>query len=218
MKSVLFGCRRLRSKKGEKQKMDKIDRLTKVLLVLLVLGVWGLMLQSAIGYRRVEAQSKMTPGKTDEILPVLKTRGVIIVDEQNRQRVIMGAPVPDPPKEGKRINPAHGMIILDPEGYERFGVGLMDNGQMGMGFDAPPGTGDDRNRERLHFIADKDGGAMIRFLNRKTSVPGWLRLGDDDKLYLEFIDVQKDKNKVIRKSQSITGLETIEEPFDKYKK
>jgi hypothetical protein len=199
--------------------MDKIDRFTKVLLVLLVLGVWGLMLQSAVGYWRVEAQSsKKTLVKTDEVLPVLKTRGVIIVDDQNRQRVIMGAPVPDSPAEGrKRVNPAHGMIILDPEGYERFGVGLMDNGQMGMGFDAPPGKGDDRNRERLHFVADKDGGAMIRFLNRKTSVPGWLRLGEDDKLYMEFIDVQKDKNKVIRKRVGFSGEETIEESFDKYK-
>jgi hypothetical protein len=149
---------------------------------------------------------------------VLKTRGVVIVDEQNRERVIMGAPVPDPPREGrKRVNPAHGMIILDPQGYERFGVGLMDNGQMGMGFDAPPGTGDDRNRERLHFVADKDGGAMIRFLNRKTSVPGWLRLGEDDRLHLEFIDVQKEKNKVVKKRLSMTGEETIEESFDKYK-
>jgi hypothetical protein len=197
--------------------MDKIDRLTKILLVLLVLGVWGLLLQSAVGYWRVGAQSKATLNKTEEIMPVLRTRGVVIVDEQNRERVILGAPVPDPPKEGKRINPASGMIILDPQGYERFGVGLMDNGQMGMGFDAPPGTGDDRNRERLHFIADKDGGAMIRFLNRKTSVPGWLRLGEDDKLYLEFIDVQKDKNKVIRKRQGFAGMETIEESFDKYK-
>jgi hypothetical protein len=198
--------------------MKKIDRLTKMLLALLVVGVWGLLAQSAIGYWRVEAQSKKTLDKTDEILPVLKTRGVIIVDDRNRQRVIIGAPVPDPPVEGrKRVSPGHGMIILDPEGYERFGVGLMDNGQMGMGFDAPPGKGDDRNRERLHFVADNDGGAMIRFLNRKTSVPGWLRLGEDDKLYMEFIDVQKDRNKVIRKRVGFSGEETIEESFDKYK-
>ena len=197
--------------------MDKIDRLTKILLVLLVLGVWGLLLQSAVGYCRVGAQSKTTLSKTDEILPVVRTRGVVIVDEQNRERVILGAPVPDSPREArdgkKRVNPAHGMIILDPNGYERFGVGLMDNGQMGMGFDAPPGTGDDRNRERLHFVADKDGGAMIRFLNRKTSVPGWLRLGEDDKLYLEFIDVQKDKNKVIKRQLSMDGDKTVEHPF-----
>lgn len=202
--------------------MDKIDRLTKILLVMLVLGVWGLLLQSAVGYWRVGAQSSKTAQtKTDEIMPVVRTRGVVIVDEQNRERVILGAPVPDSPREArdgkKRINPAHGMIIVDQNGYERWGVGLMDNGQMAMGFDAPPGTGDERNRERLHFIADKDGGAMIRFLNRKTSVPGWLRLGEDDQLYLEFIEVQKDKNKVVRKRQSFAGADTIEEPFDKYK-
>ncbi len=195
--------------------MDRIDRLTKVLLVVLIVGVWGLFLQSVVGSWRVEAQSKKTLGKKDEILPVLKTRGVVIVDEQNRQRVVLGAPVIDPPNEGKRINPAHGMIILDQNGFERWGVGLMDNGQMAMGFDAPPGTGDDRNRERLHFIADREGGAMIRFLNRKTSVPGWIRLGEDDKLYFEFIDVQKEKNKVIRKRLSLSGEDTIEEPFSK---
>jgi hypothetical protein len=195
--------------------MDKIDRLTKLLLAALVVGVWALLIQSAVGYWRVGAQTKTPVNKTDEIQPVLRTRGVVIVDEQNRERVILGAPVPDPPKVGKRINPAHGMIILDPEGYERFGVGLMDNGQMGMGFDAPRGKGDDRNPERISIVADKDGGAMIRFLNRQTGVPGWLRLGEDDKLYLEFIDVQKDKNKVIRRKIGMTGEETTEEPFKK---
>lgn len=197
-------------------KMDKIDRLTKILLVMLVLGVWGLLLQSAVGYWRVGAQTK--PAKTNEIQPVLRTRGVVIVDEQNRERVILGSPVPDPPGEGKRISPGHGMIILDPEGNERFGLGLMDNGNMGMGFDAPRGKGNDRNRERIHIVADKDGGAMIRFLNRQTGVPGWLRLGEDDKLYLEFIDVQKDKNKVIRKRLGFNGEETVEETFSKYTK
>lgn len=56
---------------------------------------------------------------------------------------------------------------------------------------------------------------MIRFLNRKTSVPGWIRLGEDDKLYLEFIDVQKDKNKVIRRKIGMNGEQTVEEPFKK---
>lgn len=196
--------------------MNKTDRLTKFLLIVLVIGVWGLLLQPFIQVSPVEAQSKNAANQSGEVSPVIKTRGVIIVDDKGRERVILGAPVPDSPAEGKpRINPAHGMIILDPQGYERFGVGLMDNGQMGMGFDAPPGKGDDRNRERLHFVADPEGGAMIRFLNRKTSVPGWIRLGDDDKLYLEFIDVQKDKNKVIRRKIGMNGEQTVEEPFKK---
>lgn len=191
--------------------MDKIDRLTKILLTLLIVGVWGLLLDSVFHLSSAEAQSKTT----GDIPSIIKARGLIIVDEQGRERIIMGAPMPDPPNEGKRINPAHGMMILDQNGYERFGVGLMDNGQMAMGFDAPRGTGDDRNRERLHFIADAKGGATIRFLNRKTSVPGWLRLGDDDKLYLEFIDVQKDKNKVVRRRIGMDGEEKLEEPLNK---
>lgn len=193
--------------------MSKLDRVSKTLLALLVIGVWGLLLQSAMRVSRVEAQSKTAANQAGQVSPVIKTRSLIIVDEQGRDRVLLGAPVPDPPHQGKRISPGHGMIILDPQGYERFGVGLMDNGQMGMGFDAPRGTGDDRNPERLHFVADAKGGAMIRFLNRKTGVPGWLRLGEDDKLYLEFIDVQKEKNKVVRRRLSMAGEEILEEPF-----
>jgi hypothetical protein len=193
--------------------MYHIDRPTKILLVLLVIGVWSFLLDSVIRFWGVEAQSKTAIEKSDK-LSVLRARGLIIVDEQGRDRIVIGSPIPDT-KDGKRINPAHGMAILDPNGYERFGVGLMDNGQMGMGFDAPRGTGDDRNTERLHFVADANGGAMIRFLNRKTSVPGWLRLGDDDKLYLEFVDVQKDKNKVIKRRIGMDGEETTEEPFNK---
>jgi hypothetical protein len=197
--------------------MYKFDRITKILLVVLVIGVWALLLQSIIGFSPAKAQSKTAANQSGgEISPVIKTRGIIIVDDKGRERVILGAPMPDPPTEGrKRVNPAHGMMIVDPDGYERFGVGLLDNGQMSMGFDAPPGKGDDRNRERLHFIADPEGGAMIRFLNRKTSVPGRLLLGEDDNLYLEFIDVQKDKNKVIKRRIGMNGEKTVEETFKK---
>jgi hypothetical protein len=167
-----------------------------------------LVVQFALPAPRVEANDDKSP-------QVLRARGLVIVDEQGRDRIIMGAPVPDPPKIGKRINPAHGMIILDHNGYERWGVGIMDNtGQMAMGFDAPVDPANPtKNPERLHFIADGKGGAMIRFLNRQTGVPGWIRLGDDDKLYMEFIDVQKDKNKVIKRQLSMDGDKTIEQPF-----
>ena len=176
--------------------MRNLDRTTKILLGLLVVGVWCLLIQSVFQISPVEASEQIGGGQTPQ---VIRARGLVIVDEQNRERIILGAPVPDPPHIGKRINPAHGMIILDDKGYERFGVGIMDNnGQMAMGFDAPHDPANPKkNPERLHFIADGKGGAMIRFLNRQTGVPGWIRLGDDDKLYLEFIDVQKDKNKVI---------------------
>ena len=189
--------------------MLNFDRLSKTLLGILVLGVWCLVLQSIFPVTPIKANAETS----QQISQVIKTRGLIIVDDQGRERIIMGSPVPDPPKAGKRISTAHGMIILDERGYERFGLGLMDNGTMGMGFDAPFDPANPKNPERIHLSADAKGGAMIRFLNRKTGVPGWLRLGDDDKLYLEFIDVQPDKNKVIKRSIGMEGEKTTEEPF-----
>jgi hypothetical protein len=188
--------------------MCRTDRVTQVLLALLVLGVWGHLLQSVVGSSHAGEQLK----KESDQPPVLKARGLVIVDEEGRERIVMGAPVPDP-KGVKRVDRAHGMIILDPQGRERFGLGLMDNGNMGMGFDAPPAPGTDKIGERVHIIADARGGATLRFTNRQTGVPGRLFLGDDDKLYLEFIDVQKDKNKVIRRRIGMDGEKTIEEPF-----
>lgn len=118
---------------------------------------------------------------------VLRARSLVIEDEQGRARIVIGAPVPDP-KEGKRRSPSIGLVIDDREGYERFGLGLAEDGTMGMGFDAPPGTGDRRNREGINIVADRNGGAYIRFLNRKTFVAGRLQLDRNDRFSLEFLD------------------------------
>ena len=128
--------------------MRNLDRTTKILLGLLVVGVWCLLLQSVFQVSPVEASG---PNGGEQTPQVIRARGLVIVDEQNRERIIMGAPVPDPPHIGKRINPAHGMIILDHNGYERFGVGIMDNnGQMAMGFDAPH---DPANPKKVGFVS-----------------------------------------------------------------
>lgn len=195
--------------------MNKFDRITKILLVLLVVGVWGLLLQSVVGFSRAEAQTKTAAAnQSGEIAPVIKARGLVIVDEQGHERVVIGSPIPDT-KDGKRVEPMSGIAIVDPDGYERAGFGLLNSGKMVLGLDAPRGKGDDRNRERIHLIADSEGGATLRFLNRKTGVPGWLTLGDDDNLYLEFLDVQPANNKVIRRKIGLNGEEKSEEPFKK---
>ena len=63
------------------------------------------------------------------------------------------------------------------------------HGRIGMGFDAPPKTGDDRNRERINIVAGEKGGACLRFLDRRTLVAGFLRLDANNQLWLEFLDV-----------------------------
>ena len=125
----------------------------------------------------------------------VRVRTLVVEDASGRDRIVLGAPLADP--QG-RVSPSTGLRINDPQGVERFAVGLLDNGRVVMGFDAPPGTGDPRNRERLTLVADDSGGAYIRFLNRKTGVPGRLILDEDDQFYLEFIERRDGKTMIKR--------------------
>jgi hypothetical protein len=139
---------------------------------------------------------------------ILRARGLVIEDERGRDRVVLGAPVPDP-TAGKRMSPSVGLVINDEQGNERFGVGLDANSRMGMGFDAPPGTGDPRNPERINIVADETGGAYIRFLDRRTAVVGRLVLGADDRFWLEFLDFPA--GEVVRRRIGFGGEETLRE-------
>jgi hypothetical protein len=119
---------------------------------------------------------------------VLRTRALIVEDEDGHDRIVLGAPVADP-KEGHRTSETVGLVINDAQGFERFGVGLQSTGRMVMGLDAPVGTGDDRNRERITLVADERGGSMVNFLDRKTAIRGRLALDADNRFWLEFLDV-----------------------------
>jgi hypothetical protein len=183
------------------QMMARIDRLERRLRVLgLVSVVSAVAAMSAITLPSAKAQGQPQ---------VVRARGLIIVDEQDRDRIVIGSPVPDP-KEGKRLNPSTGMVINDINGYERFGLGLTQDNRMGMGFDAPPGKGDDRNRERINIVADDNGGAYLRFLNRKTGVVGRLMLDATDQFYLEFLDFPE--GKVLSRRIGFKGEQTVELP------
>jgi len=70
----------------------------------------------------------------------LRVRGLVIEDANGQARILMGSPIADANAGG---NPRTRIIINDAAGVERFGLGLQGAGRMVMGFDAPPGKGDD---------------------------------------------------------------------------
>jgi hypothetical protein len=180
--------------------LARIDRLERRLRVLGVVSVvLASIAISAITLPSVNAQGQPS---------VVRARGLIIVDDQGRDRIIIGAPVPNP-REGVRSSPATGMVINDAAGYERFGLGLFDDNRVVMGFDAPRGTGDERNRERITLVADASGGAYLRFLNRKTAVPGRLVLDAADQFYLEFLDFPD--GKVVSRRIGFKGEQIVEQ-------
>jgi hypothetical protein len=113
----------------------------------------------------------------------LRVRQLIVEDAEGRARIVLG--YLDAQGNTRRL----GMRINDPQGVERFGVSLIrDDGNMVMGFDAPPGTGDDRNRERINVVADGKGGAHIRFLDRRTSVASRMYLDEQNRVWMSFTD------------------------------
>jgi hypothetical protein len=161
-------------------RIERIERRVRHYQIALVIMVLSCVASGAIFSTTTTAQEPN----------VLRAKGLVIEDAAGRDRIVLGAPLTDP--QG-RVSPSTGIRINDPQGVERFAVGLLNNDRVVMGFDAPVGKGDPRNRERITIVADADGGGYIRFLNRQTGVPGRLILGDDDKLYLEFLETADGK-------------------------
>ena len=120
--------------------------------------------------------------RAQQVTDSIRVRQLIIEDKDGRERVVLG--YLDAAGNTRRI----GMKINDPKGAERFGLSFREDGAMGMGFDAPPGTGDDRNRERINIVADEKGGAYIRFLDRRTSVASRMYLDEENRVWLSFSD------------------------------
>ena len=148
----------------------------------------------AIAFALAPRPSAQEPGS-------MRVRQLIVEDANGRPRVVLG-PL-DAPGNYRRI----GMRINDPNGAERFGVSYKEDGVIGLGLDAPPGTGDDRNRERINLVADEKGGAWIRFLDRRTSVASRMYLDEQNRAWLSFSDFLQTPP-VIRR-YGLTGEETI---------
>jgi hypothetical protein len=131
----------------------------------------------------------------------LRVRQLVVEDADGRPRMVLG--YLDAPGNTRRF----GIRLDDPKGAERFGAAYMENGAMVMGFDAPPGTGDDRNRERINLVADEKGGAHIRFLDRRTSVVARMYLDEQNRAWLSFSDFTQKPASIRR--YGLTGEEVV---------
>jgi hypothetical protein len=132
---------------------------------------------------------------------VLRVRGIIVEDADGRARVVLGAPM----AEGQ--NSRTGLKLLDATGRERVGIALQPNGDAVIGLDAPRGTGDERNPERISLNATADGGAHVRFLDRRTSVVSRWYLDAENRVWLSFTDFSQ-KPAAVRR-YGLSGEEVV---------
>jgi len=172
-----------------------IERQCRQLRIAVVLVLIGALTLSA-WTTRTAAQQPQSP-------QVLRVRTLIVEDEGGQPRVVIGAPMP---QSSNRV----GLRINDDRGVERLGMSLQPDGSMVLGFDAPVGTGDDRNRERITIVADEMGGAHIRFLDRRTSEAGRMYLDQQNQVWMQFSDYAR-KPPLIKRT-GVSGDEVIRPP------
>jgi hypothetical protein len=129
-----------------------------------------------------------------EVTDEVRTRKLVVVDENGVPRVIIA----EDPKDTQRRSRACGIVINDKTGAERFGVGVMEDNTVNMGFDAAVGVGHPM-RDRVAIGVRPDGSGYVMLINNDTKVP--VRLvaeGDTSKGGgIEFLDYDKPNSKVI---------------------
>jgi hypothetical protein len=121
----------------------------------------------------------------------IRTTHLVIEDAQGRDRIVLGAPMPD----GRQYV---GMKILNADGAEQFGLGLKPDGSVGMGFDVRPGVGNPANRERLNLGVTATGQGWIRYLDNQTRARLWVRLDSTDTPWVQFLDWPDDRRILVR--------------------
>ena len=160
----------------------------------------------AILFALLAISTRMPSSQAQQPPETLRARGLIIEDANGQPRVVLGSPLPN---DG-RTRPSDfrtGIRINDPKGVERMGLTMNEQGALVMGFDAPPGTGDDRNRERVTIVADAQGGASVRLKDRRTYVVSSWYLDDQNRGWLEFADLSQEPT--VRRRIGLKGEETI---------
>ena len=126
------------------ERIERLERRVSALAMALLAGIVA-----------VAAGAWLAPSAQPE---VLRVRQITIVDANGTERVWIGAPVPDPIVQGKRVKrkgPASGIILLAANGNERGGFLTSDGaGEIWLGLDSEQG-------QEATFLANPGGGAHL---------------------------------------------------------
>jgi hypothetical protein len=97
---------------------------------------------------------------------ILRAHGLVITDEKGTERVVIGAPLPDPTILGKvqrRDSPVSGLIIADATGTERGGYVTDDQGGNALL------TLDGRGLQTVLLLAEPNGSTTFKIWDRPHS-------------------------------------------------
>jgi hypothetical protein len=115
------------------------------------------LLLGAVGGWMLSAWEPEASAQTRRTNDILTVRGLVVVDERGVERVRIGAPLPDPVVQGKRVprqGEVSGILIFDADGDERGGYVTNSRGDAFLTLDA-------KEAQQTIFLANRDGGANL---------------------------------------------------------
>jgi len=148
------------------QRIAAIERRQRLLLgggTILALGLFV-----GIGFQTWTLRSLQKP-------QTLRVRQLAVVDEHGTERVLIGAPLPDPMILGKRHRrdgPVSGLIIADSTGTERGGYVTSDHGDNALL------TLDGQGHQTVLLLAEADGSTLFRIWDKDKGSVTMGVLGD----------------------------------------
>lgn len=136
------------------KRLKKMERKERVLYLFLFFALLALVLSCLNLFKSSEPE-------------IIRSTGIIIVDENNKERILIGAPVPD--TEGRiRDDLCNGLVILDEKGLDRLALGSpTPDPQIGgkVSKRISPATGiqinDENGNERSGYGMMKNGRVVL---------------------------------------------------------
>jgi hypothetical protein len=140
-------------------RMKRAEHRLKVVLCLLSLSLC-LSASLLIRPKSIHAASPET----------LRVRELIVVDDAGKERIVIGAPIPDPMVDGKavkrRVVVGAGIQFKDPDGTERGGIASEDDGSFMFGIDDASG----HERAHLYYIPSRGSGVFLQSKSGSNSL------------------------------------------------
>ena len=140
------------------KRIEQLERRVRALMVAFVLTLAGFAITL------LRAQSPVTEN--------LRVRQIAVVDAQGRERVLIGAPLPDPVVRGQRMSrngAISGIALIGPSGNERAGFATSDRSPSSVFIGL-----DSEMRQESLFLVNADGGGHIDFYD---SAKNYARIG-----------------------------------------
>ncbi len=142
------------------KRLEKMEKKERVLYLFIFFALLALVL-SCLNLFRVSEPD------------IIRTKGIIMVDENGKERILIGAPIPD--TTGRiRNDPCNGLIILDEKGIDRITLGSpTPDPQMGgiVSKRISPATGiqiNDQTGDERSGYGMMENGRVVLGLDHKT--------------------------------------------------